>query len=101
MKTISFIIFIAALLFPPTTYAQGLTREEVQQQLVQAEQSGSLWVTDASYPAVGRIYEGQAKSSGYGGEAPGSLASGGHATTPRSDVNCVGPVSFCNIYAGS
>ncbi|WP_244849223.1 DUF4148 domain-containing protein [Caballeronia sp. SL2Y3] len=93
----------AALVVSTGAFAQGLTRDEVRAQLVQAEQNGSRLVTDASYPDVSPIYQNQAarmkapESGAYGGMKTASGA--GSASMSPSD--CVGPYSFCHIYAGS
>jgi hypothetical protein len=107
MKKLAFIALSAAVLASSSAFAQGVTRAEVQQQLVQAEQNGSRLVTDASYPDVSPIYENQLAhqqhgSSAYGGMASGSSASGARlAMTPASSGSCVGPRTFCDPYAGS
>ncbi|CAG9204174.1 conserved exported hypothetical protein [Paraburkholderia tropica] len=95
--------------------AQGLTREEVRQQLIEAEANGSRFVTDTSYPDVSPVFAHQvaaqqptqqraqqrvaqtqadpAAQSGMGMPMHGTSESG----APQV---CVGPASFCNIYAG-
>ena len=81
--------------------AQGLTRAQVREQLIEAQANGSRNVTDASYPDVSSTSAQQAKntgaqqSDGMGSPMPGSSESGGPRTA------CVGPVSYCNIYSGS
>ncbi|WP_321919282.1 DUF4148 domain-containing protein [Paraburkholderia tropica] len=93
--------------------AQGLTRAEVRQQLIEAENNGSRFVTDASYPDVSPVFAQQVAAqqhqqpprvaqtaadpvaqSGMGMPMPGTSESG----APQM---CVGPASFCNIYQGS
>ena len=82
--------------------AQGLTRDQVRQQLIEAEANGSRFVTDASYPDVSPVFAQQVAHG-----APQRAASGmGMPTAGTSDsgaprMACVGPVSYCNIYAGS
>ncbi|WP_322057134.1 DUF4148 domain-containing protein [Paraburkholderia sp. J63] len=82
--------------------AQGLTRAQVRQELIEAEANGSRFVTDASYPEVSPVFAQQVAhsaapraASGMGMPASGTSDSG----APR--MACVGPVSFCNLYAGS
>lgn len=79
--------------------AQGLTREEVRQQLIEAEANGSRFVTDASYPEVSPVFAQQAahaqEASGMGMPASGKSDSG------APPMACVGPASYCNIYSGS
>ncbi|MDR5857423.1 DUF4148 domain-containing protein [Caballeronia sp. LZ062] len=93
----------AALVVSTGAFAQGLTRDEVRAQLVQAEQSGSRLVTDASYPDVSPIYQNQTAhsktqdSDAYGGMKTAS----GAGSAPMNMSDCVGPYSFCHIYAGS
>ncbi|WP_322046310.1 DUF4148 domain-containing protein [Paraburkholderia sp. J67] len=81
--------------------AQGLTREQVRQQLIEAEANGSRFVTDASYPDVSPVFAQQVahsapahETSGMGMPVAGTSESG----APRAA--CVGPVSYCNIYTG-
>jgi hypothetical protein len=85
-----------------TASAQGLTRDQVHQQLVEAEGNGSGFVTDASYPDVSPVFAQQVArgatqrtASGVGMPAAGTSDSGAPHTA------CVGPVSYCNIYQGS
>jgi hypothetical protein len=85
-----------------TASAQGLTRDQVRQQLVDAEANGSRFVTDASYPDVSPVFAqqvardaAQRTQSGVGMPA----ASTSDSSAPRTA--CVGPVSYCNIYQGS
>jgi hypothetical protein len=86
--------------------AQGLTRAEVRQQLIEAENNGSRFVTDTSYPDVSPVFAQQVAAqhqqeqqprvaqSGMGMPMPGTSESG-------APQKCVGPASFCNIYQGS
>jgi hypothetical protein len=107
MKKLAMLAVSAAVLVSSGAFAQGLTRAEVQQQLVQAEQDGSQYVTNASYPDVSTVFQAQASraqkndATAYGGVAAGSSA--GRSAMPMSQGHetCVGPNSFCNIYAGS
>lgn len=94
-------------------HAQGLTRAQVRQQLIEAQQNGLEYVTDASYPDVSRVYQYRlqqmrakhADDGGFGPQTGGSAESGAaampaHAKSASHD-DCVGPASFCNIYFGS
>ncbi|MCX4161769.1 MULTISPECIES: DUF4148 domain-containing protein [Paraburkholderia] len=109
MKSITTLILASALLFSTAAVqAQGLTRAEVKQQLIEAQANGLGYVTDASYPAVHPIYEhrvkAQAAKSSYGGVPAGSQQAGEKPhglPMPHGNPHCVGPVSFCNIYFGS
>jgi hypothetical protein len=85
-------------------FAQEKTREEVRQELIQAESDGSRFVTDASYPDVSPMYQQQVAQmkaqhahSGEGVGSSGSSVSGSHVEKP---LPCVGPVSYCNPYSG-
>lgn len=95
--------------------AQEKTRAEVRQELIQAENNGLDFVSNASYPDVAPIFAQQVahlkqqNESGMGPETSGSSAAGhrevtagagiaqGHMATPP----CVGPASFCTTYFGS
>jgi opacity protein-like surface antigen len=110
MKKIALFMMSAAVLASSSAFAQaqGLTRVEVRQQLVEAEQNGSQFVSNTSYPDVARIYTNRAAqatpgASAYGGVTAGSRVSSARITNLGSPSHeaCVGPVSFCNIYAGS
>ena len=56
-------------------FAQAKTRDEVRQELIQAENNGSRFVTDASYPDVSPVFQAQASraqkndATAYGGVA--------------------------------
>ncbi|MDQ7982017.1 DUF4148 domain-containing protein [Paraburkholderia sp. SARCC-3016] len=83
------------------------TRAEVRAELIQAENNGSRFVTEASYPDVSPIFaqqvaQMQQRNGSVGGVAAGTSQSGQRvAMTPMGSSNCVGPNSFCNVYAGS
>ncbi|MCC8397022.1 DUF4148 domain-containing protein [Paraburkholderia sp. MMS20-SJTR3] len=98
------------------------TRAQVYQELIEAQKNGwTAAVSDASYPEVARIYEHQyrktsektataatAATSGEGPEARGTSQSGapksGMPKSGRAQIrtdDCVGPVSYCNVYFGS
>ena len=103
MKTVALFALSASLLVSSGAFAQGLTRAEVRDQLEAAEQNGSRLVTDASYPDISPIYPNQAShrdpaNTAYGGVSAGSSAS---ASAPRmTPGQCVGPVSFCDVFSG-
>jgi len=94
--------------FASAASAQGLTRAEVRQQLVQAEENGSQFVTDASYPDVSPVFAQQVaqqsqRAHGTGGTAAGTSEAGAPRAATHAVLNsgCVGPVSFCTPYFGS
>lgn len=83
--------------------AQGLTRAEVRQQLIEAEANGSQFVTDTSYPEVSPVFAQQAARAKAAAQ-PDAMGAAMHGTSdsgaPRM-AQCVGPESFCNLYSGS
>ncbi|MFL9873161.1 DUF4148 domain-containing protein [Paraburkholderia megapolitana] len=105
---VSFVAIASSGVFT-NAFAQEKTRAEVRQELIQAENDGLRFVTDASYPDVSPIYAHQVAqmkaqdTSGVGAAASGASSSGTRA--PMSSANhsasCVGPVSFCSLYFGS
>ncbi|VXC74089.1 Membrane protein [Burkholderia sp. 8Y] len=103
MNIAKLIAVSAALVVSTGAFAQSLTRDDVRAQLVQAEESGSRLVTDASYPDVSPIYQSQAArmnapaSGAYGG----TKAATGSGSAPLNMSDCVGPYSFCHLYSGS
>ena len=102
MKIVASVAMSAALLVSSGAFAEGLTRAEVRAQLVAAEQNGSQLVTDASYPDISPFYPKQvAKNAGADVNAYGGAMSGSASSAGRGMGTCVGPVSFCNLYAGS
>ncbi|POR45604.1 uncharacterized protein DUF4148 [Paraburkholderia eburnea] len=82
--------------------AQGLTREEVRQQLIEAEANGSRFVTDASYPEVSPVFAQQVTHAAHAQEASGmGMPASGKSDSGAPPMACVGPASYCNIYSGS
>lgn len=90
--------------------AQALTREQVRQELIDAENNGLRFVTDTSYPDVSPLFQQQAErmpqrqaSTAVGGDpAVSSDAGKPAAMSPRpGTAACLGPASFCTIYFGS
>jgi hypothetical protein len=100
----------AAFVSANAAHAQGVTRDQVRQELIQAQQDGAEYVTNASYPDVSPIYQNQIaqrhaermSEHDMGSDTSGSTQAG-HAALPMTQTNdaCVGPVSFCNTYFGS
>ncbi|KVC44162.1 hypothetical protein WL93_08560 [Burkholderia diffusa] len=90
--------------------AQALTRAQVRQQLIDAENSGLRFVTDASYPEMSPLFQQQAEQMPRDqaetavGSDPAATSGAGRPTElpsrPRSAA-CVGPESFCTLYFGS
>ena len=90
--------------------AQALTREQVRQELIDAQNNGLRFVTDTSYPDVSPLFQRQAEqmpqrqSSTAVGSDPAVSSEAGKpaAMSPRQrPAACVGPASFCSIYFGS
>ncbi|QGZ66489.1 DUF4148 domain-containing protein [Paraburkholderia acidisoli] len=82
--------------------AQGLTRAEVRQQLIEAEANGSQFVTDTSYPDVSPVFAQQvahAKAATPPDAMGAAMQGSSDAGAPRMS-QCVGPQSFCNLYSG-
>ncbi|MEI5996046.1 DUF4148 domain-containing protein [Paraburkholderia bengalensis] len=112
MKTCFTLALTSAVLLSSAVHAQGLTRAEVHQQLIDAQAKGSRYVTETSYPEVHPAFAQKVKAdartqpaqSGEGGVPTGTQQSGAmpHGNPmPDGNPHCVGPVTFCNIYAGS
>ncbi|MGN6665900.1 MAG: DUF4148 domain-containing protein [Trinickia sp.] len=60
-RSIAIILSLATLttLATSNAFAQGKTRAEVYQELIEAQQNGLNFVTETSYPDVSPIYEEQ------------------------------------------
>jgi hypothetical protein len=119
MKLLAMLTTSAAMLASTGVFthasAQEITRAQVRQELIQAENNGSRFVSDTSYPEVDPIYQEQVArnkaqhpDSGEGAAMSSTSQSGARAMTPDNTTNttnkpqaCVGPVSYCNIYFGS
>jgi Domain of unknown function (DUF4148) len=56
MKKVTMIAISLAVLASSSAFAQGKTRAEVYQELIEAQQSGLNYITDTSYPDVNPIY---------------------------------------------
>jgi hypothetical protein len=98
-----------------SAFAQGTTRAEVYADLVRVEQAGynPAASSDTNYPADVQAAEAKiaaqdgervansvpVEATSVGGSMSGSSASGAHM--PLKGADCVGPVSFCNLYSGS
>ncbi|KVT18493.1 hypothetical protein WT97_18725 [Burkholderia sp. MSMB1459WGS] len=90
--------------------AQALTRAQVRQELIDAENGGLRFVTDTSYPDVSPLFQNQAErmpqrqaSTAVGSDPAMSSEAGKPAAMSRRPgaAACVGPASFCTIYFGS
>ncbi|OXI82669.1 hypothetical protein CFB50_30730 [Burkholderia sp. AU33423] len=90
--------------------AQELTRAQVRQELIDAENNGLRFVTDTSYPDASPLFQRQVEqmpehqaSTAVGSDPAASSEAGKPATMSprRGSTACVGPASFCAIYFGS
>jgi hypothetical protein len=108
MKKIAFAVLSLAALASASAFAEGKTRAQVYQELIEAQHNGLDYVTDASYPDVSPVFQQRVaqlklQNNAFGPDMPGSSASGKRAHMPgkSGDMSCVGPVSFCTPYFGS
>ncbi|WP_322023665.1 DUF4148 domain-containing protein [Burkholderia sp. BCC1977] len=101
---------VAGVATPASTQAQALTRAQVRQQLIDAENNGLGFVTDTSYPDVSPLFQRQAEQmpqrqaeTAVGSDPAGRSDAGRPAAQPTRPrpAACVGPVSFCSPYFGS
>ena len=91
--------------------AHEKTRAEVRQELIDAQNNGLNFVTDASYPDVSRVYQNQVEHQKMLHSGSGPATSGASDAGRKTDVpmdssshgkdDCVGPAGFCNPYFGS
>jgi hypothetical protein len=95
------------------------TRAQVHAELIEAQENGLRYVTEASYPDVAVIHQERVKKMrearaakvanaeiGQSGEGPAIVGtSDAGSGTPHHGADrgekCVGPASFCNLYFGS
>jgi purine nucleoside permease len=59
MKKIAFAVLSVAVLASSSAFAEGKTRAQVYQELIEAQQNGLSYVTDSSYPDVNPIFAQQ------------------------------------------
>ncbi|AFQ49681.1 DUF4148 domain-containing protein [Burkholderia cepacia] len=90
--------------------AQELTRAQVRQELIDAENHGLRFVTDTSYPDVSPLFQRQVEQmqlhqaeTAVGSDPAASSDAGRPAVLPPHprSAACVGPESFCTPYFGS
>jgi len=72
MKEIVFIAIFATVLAPTSLFAEGKTRAQVYQELIDAQRNGLNYVTDASYPEVHPSFTTQVARSKQQAPAPGT-----------------------------
>jgi hypothetical protein len=58
MKMLALLAVSVAVLGSTNAFAQGKTRAQVYQELVEAQQNGLNFVTDSSYPDVNPMFQG-------------------------------------------
>ena len=101
---------ISSVALTANASAQGKTRAEVRQELIDAQNNGLNFVTDTSYPDVSPIYQQQVERlkmqhSGSGPATSSTGDAGQKADVPMDDTpakdECVGPAGFCKPYFGS
>ncbi|QQC67535.1 DUF4148 domain-containing protein [Paraburkholderia ginsengisoli] len=62
MKKLAFAaLSVVVLAASSSVFAQGKTRAEVYQELIEAQQNGLDYITDASYPDVNPVFVEQVK----------------------------------------
>lgn len=59
MKKIAFAVLSVAVLASSSAFAEGKTRAQVYQELIEAQQNGLNYVTDTSYPDVSPVFAQQ------------------------------------------
>ena len=59
MHKLSVVAISLAVLASSSAFAQGKTRAEVYQELIEAQQNGLDYITDTSYPVVNPIFTEQ------------------------------------------
>ncbi|HKU00210.1 MAG TPA: hypothetical protein VJS30_27320 [Paraburkholderia sp.] len=97
MTSIATILLVSAMSLSSATQAQSLPRDDGHQQLAQAPSAGvdphlahrdqaqTLASADSDAPVQAR--ESSTPHPGF--------------PTPNGNQPCIGPISFCNVYAGS
>jgi hypothetical protein len=107
-----FALAAGALAAPVLSFAQSnvpLTRADVRADLVRVEQAGynPSVNDDATYPADIQAAEAKvaaqdnAQTTAYGGVAQNGQSAAGKPARMPMKSDCVGPVSFCNVFFGS
>ncbi|MCX4146274.1 DUF4148 domain-containing protein [Paraburkholderia madseniana] len=59
MKKIAFVVLSLAIVASSSAFAEGKTRAQVYQELIEDQQNGLDYVTDTSYPEVNPIFSQQ------------------------------------------
>ncbi|RQR40497.1 MULTISPECIES: DUF4148 domain-containing protein [unclassified Burkholderia] len=104
------VVAISVATVATTASAQALTRAQVRQQLIDAENNGLRFVTDTSYPDVSPLLRRQVEQmpqhqaeTAVGSDPAATSDAGRPAVLPARPPSaaCVGPESFCTPYFGS
>jgi hypothetical protein len=86
MKKIAFALFSIALVASTGAFAEGKTRAQVYQELIEAQQNGLNYVTDSSYPEGNPIFAQQGAQMKQQALAT-SMANGKIADAARSNAS--------------
>lgn len=95
---------IACAGFACVASAEGISRAEVSQQLIQVGNDSSQLITDTTFPDVRQVFAQKVahqkqREASIGGVTSSSSAAGvAYHDAPSA---CVGPASFCSLYFGS
>jgi hypothetical protein len=89
MKKIAFAaLSLAVLAASSSVFAEGKTRAQVYQELIEAQQNGLDYVTDASYPDVSPVFAQQVAHNKEALAAKAAAAShAASSTAPAGSVN--------------
>jgi hypothetical protein len=87
MKKIAFVALSLAVLASPSAFAQGKTRAQVYQELIQAQQNGLDYVTDTSYPEVNPMFAQQVAQMKEQALASAAAANKVASSTSTRDAN--------------
>jgi hypothetical protein len=110
---IAFTLAACTLTAPVASFAQSnepVTRAQVRADLVQVERAGynPARGDDINYPADIQAAEAKVAlndrhqdTGGYGRATGNGTSSSGRRATLSTQSNCVGPVSYCDLYFGS
>jgi hypothetical protein len=87
MKKIAFAALTLAVLASSSAFAQGKTRAQVYQELIEAQQNGLNYVTETSYPEVSPIFAQQVAHMKEQALASAAAANKVDISTSTSDAN--------------
>ncbi|RDJ99857.1 DUF4148 domain-containing protein [Paraburkholderia lacunae] len=90
MKKIAFVaLSIVVLAASSSVFAQGKTRAQVYQELIEAQQNGLDYVTDASYPDVSPVFAQQVEhhKEALAAQAAAAASRVASSSAPAGSVN--------------